>query len=181
MSIHIMLDLETLATSPDSVILSFAAVKFNPFSLDEDNDYRHNLNLKINIDEQIEMGRAVDDSTIEWWGRQPAEIRQFAFDDNGRTDLADFVIRLNKFVVAADCIWAQGPVFDIVILENLYRQIGIPVPWPYYTIRDSRTLIKALGKDIVHSRSNAHDALEDCKYQAGFVKKIVNKYQLTQL
>lgn len=176
-----MLDLETLATSPDSVILSFAAVKFNPFDLDEESDYKTNLNLKLNVDEQIDLGRKIDDGTIEWWSKQPDAIREFAFDETNRTDLADFVIKLNKFVVATDCIWAQGPVFDIVILENLYRQIGIPVPWPYYTIRDSRTLIKALSKDIIHQRVNAHDALEDCKYQAGFIKKIVNKYQLTQL
>jgi hypothetical protein len=181
MSIDIMLDLETLATTPDSVILSFAAVKFNPFSLDEEDDYTTFLNLKLDIDQQISLNRKVDDSTIEWWAKQDPAIREFAFDDNNRTAIADFIIALNKFVVAADRIWAQGPVFDIVILENLYRQIGYPIPWPYYTIRDSRTLIKALGYEIVHNRSDAHDALADCKYQAGYIKKITNRYNLQQL
>lgn len=181
MAIDIMLDLETLATTPNAVILSFAATKFNAFNLDEQQDYNTYLNLKLNVDEQIELGRDVDQDTIAWWSRQPEEIRTYAFDDSDRTNLADFILKLNKFVVNADRIWAQGPVFDIVILENLYRQIGMPCPWPYYVIRDSRTLIKALGNDINHERKNAHDALEDCKYQAGFIKKITAKYNLNTL
>ena len=181
MPIDIMLGLETLATTPDTVILSCAAVKFNAFSLDESEDYIVNLNLKLDIDQQIELGRKVDDNTIDWWSKQDPEIRNQAFDEKNRVGIADFILELNKFVVAADRIWAQGPVFDIVILENLYRQIGYPIPWPYYNIRDSRTLIKACGWGIEHERFGAHDALEDCKYQAGYVKKIVNKFGLVKL
>jgi len=181
MAIDIMLDLETLATTPNAVILSFAATRFNAFSLDEENDYTLHLNLKLDVDEQIALDRDVDQNTIAWWAQQPELIRSNAFDDKDRTNLADFILKLNKFVVNADRIWAQGPVFDIVILENLYRQIGIPCPWPYYVIRDSRTLIKALGNDIIHERKNAHDALEDCKYQAGYIKKITAKYNLNTL
>lgn len=178
MSTSIMLDIETLATTPDAVILSFAAVKFNEFA--NDNNYYDQLNLALDVDDQIALGRKVDQDTVDWWAKQPIEIQEFAFKDQ-RTGLADFIHTLNKFIVATDRIWAQGPVFDIAILENLYRQIGMPIPWQYYNIRDSRTFIKALGTDIFHKRENAHDALADCKYQAGYIKKIVNKYQLKTL
>ena len=179
MSDSVMLDLETLATGPDAVILSIGAVRFNEF--DSRMIFRSELNIKLNVDEQIQLGRKVDDDTVEWWSKQNTELQDSVFNAHNRTSIADFIIELNRFVVAADRIWAQGPVFDIVILENLYRQIGVPIPWPYYNIRDSRTIIKALGTDIVHVRQHAHDALADCKYQAGFIKKIVNKYNLQQL
>jgi hypothetical protein len=66
-------------------------------------------------------------------------------------------------------------------MENLYRQLSLPIPWQYYNIRDSRTIIKALGSEIIHERKNAHDALADCKYQAEYIKKIVKKYSLKTL
>lgn len=178
MSNSVMLDIETLATTPDAVVLSFAAVKFNEF--DPYDNFYGELNLALDVDEQIALGRRVDQDAVNWWSRQPKEVQAFAFQDN-RTSLADFIIKLNKFVVATDRIWAQGPVFDIAILENLYRQIGTPIPWIYYNIRDSRTLIKALGSEIRQERNNAHDALSDCKYQAGYIKKIAAKHKLQTL
>jgi len=71
-------------------------------------------------------------------------------------------------------------VFDIVILENLYRQASKPAPWPYYTIRDSRTLLKALGDDR-EGGANLHNALADCVSQAEAVQSAVKRYKLTEL
>ena len=47
----IMLDLETLATSPDSVILTFGAVRFNPFDMEEEFDT--GLYFRIDVDEHL--------------------------------------------------------------------------------------------------------------------------------
>lgn len=174
----IMLDLETLATSPDSVILTMGAVKFNPFDLTEEID--NGLYFRINVDEQINLGRHVDDGTVAWWGTQSDAVREEALGEQDRVSLEDFTKELNKFVVGADRIWAQGPVFDIVILENLYRQLGKPAPWPYYVIRDSRTLLKALGDTRQHS-GMLHNALADCVAQAEAIRMAVDKYKLTSL
>lgn len=174
----IMLDLETLATSPDSVILTFGAVKFNPF--DQDVEMNQGLYFRINVDEQIALGRHVDDGTVAWWGSQSEEVREEALGEHDRISLEEFTKELNKFVVGADRIWAQGPVFDIVILENLYRQLQKPTPWPYYLIRDSRTLLKALG-DTRKGGALLHNALADCVSQAQAIQHAVKKYNLTQL
>lgn len=174
----IMLDIETLATSPDSVILTFGAVKFNPFKSDE--EIKNGIYVKPDVNEQIKLRRQVDQGTVDWWSKQPVEIKEEAFSEDGRISLDQFTIELNKFVVGANRIWAQGPTFDIVILENLYRQLGKPVPWPYYVIRDSRTLLKALRGD----RSNntlLHNALADCVSQAQAIQDVVFKYDLTEL
>ena len=174
----IMLDFETLATSPDSVILTFGAIKFNPF--DRDTDMDQGLYFRINVDEQIALGRNVDEGTVAWWGTQSEEVREEALGEDGRVDLETFTRMLNKFVLGADRIWAQGPVFDIVILENLYRQLGKPAPWPYYSIRDSRTLLKALG-DTRRPGALLHNALADCVSQAEAIQDAVRRYNLTEL
>jgi hypothetical protein len=174
----IMLDLETLATSPDSVILTFGAVKFDPFTTEQDFDT--GLYYRIDVDEQIALGRQVDQGTVDWWGSQNEEVREEALGEHDRISLEQFTQSLNKFVVGANRIWAQGPVFDIVILENLYRQLGKPTPWPYYLIRDSRTLLKALG-DTRSPGIMLHNALADCVSQTQAIKHAVSKYKLTQL
>jgi exodeoxyribonuclease VIII len=174
----IMLDLETLATSPDSVILTFGAVKFDPF--DCESELEHGLYFRIDVDQQIALGRNVDQGTVAWWGQQNETVREEALGENDRVSLENFTKELNRFVVGAERIWAQGPVFDIVILENLYRQLLKPTPWPYYVIRDSRTLLKALG-DTRQPGQMLHNALADCVSQAQAIQNAVKRYKLTQL
>lgn len=173
-----MLDLETLATSPDAVVLTFGAIKFDPF--DTAKEMSDGIYFRINVDEQIALGRRVDQGTVDWWGTQSAEVREEALGETDRVSIEDFTKALNKFVVGSTRIWAQGPVFDIVILENLYRQIGKPAPWQYYSIRDSRTLLKALGDDR-KSGALLHNALADAVSQAGAVQSAVNRHKLVEL
>lgn len=173
-----MLDLETLATSPNSVILTFGAVKFNPF--DKLQELDTGLYYRLDVDEQISLGRHIDQGTVDWWGTQSDEVREEALGEHDRISLEEFTRELNKFVLGADRIWAQGPVFDIVILENLYRQLGKPTPWPYYLIRDSRTLLKALG-DSRKQGPMLHNALADCVSQAQAIQDAVSHYELKTL
>jgi len=174
----IMLDLETLSTRPDSVILTFGAVKFDPFRSEE--EITEGLYVRLDVDHQIVLGRHVDDDTLEWWNKQPPDIREEALSEEGRTSLEEFTRELNKFIVGSNRIWAQGPTFDIVILENLYRQMGKPIPWPYYVIRDSRTLLKALKGDK-SKNTMLHNAVADCVSQARAIQDVVFKYDLTEL
>ena len=176
MAVDVMLDIETLATSPDAVVLTFGAVKFNPFGNTVDGD--KSMYVRLEVDEQIRLGRKVDENTVLWWGKQAADVKEEALGDHNRISLYDFTRQLNKFLVSTDRIWAQGPVFDIVILENLYRQLEIPAPWLYYNIRDSRTLLKALGDDRVIGKAGLHNALEDCISQAQAVQAALRRHNL---
>jgi hypothetical protein len=166
----VMLDLETLSTRPNAVILSLGAVKFDPYSTRIDVD--EGINVRIDVDEQTELGRHVQQETIDWWATQPKEVQEEAFGESQRISLAELIKRLNKFLVGADNIWCQGPVFDIAILEDLYRQLGIPTPWQFWQIRDSRTLFGVHGDPRDRNREGAHNALVDCCYQAIGVQEI---------
>ena len=82
MATHGMIDLETLGVNPDSVVMTLGAIKFNPFSNDEPHTP---LYMRCDIEEQSEaLGRTIDNSTMEWWGKQPKEIQEEAFGDHER-------------------------------------------------------------------------------------------------
>ena len=177
MATPIMLDLETLSTQSDAVILTMGAIKFDPFTQTPSTG---DFYLRINVDEQAALGRHIDDGTINWWGTQPADVRDEALSDENRVTLDDFTNQLNKFLVGAGDIWCQGPVFDIVILESLYKQLGKPVPWQYWQIRDSRTLFGVHGDPRVKGKAGLHNALEDCKSQAGAVQQVYKNLGITK-
>jgi exodeoxyribonuclease VIII len=152
------------------VILTIGAVKFDPFgdTVDVDNG----LYYRVNVDEQLALGRHIQEETIQWWGNQDAEVREEALGEHNRVSLEDMTRGLNRFLVGVENIWCQGPAFDIVILENLYRQLVKPTPWQFWQIRDSRTLFQVHGDPRDKNRQAAHNALMDCYYQATAVQEI---------
>lgn len=166
----VMLDLETLSTRPEAVILTLGAVKFSPF--DDEVKTDNGLYHRVDVNEQLELGRHVQQETVDWWGRQAEEVREEALGEHERAKLNEVVDDLNRFLVGADNIWCQGPAFDIVILENLYRQLGRPTPWQFWQIRDSRTLFSVHGDPRDKGAAGAHNALIDCYYQARAVQQI---------
>jgi hypothetical protein len=171
----IMLDLETLGTGPDAVILTLGAVKFDPYTMELPGP---GLYIRPDVDEQIARGRFVDMGTVEWWGKQAEDVREEALGTEGRIPVEEMYRQLNRFLVNSNNIWAQGPVFDIVILENLYRQYGWPVPWNFWQIRDSRTLFGVHGDLREKNKEGLHNALEDCVSQAQAVQTIYHNLNL---
>ena len=168
-----MLDLETLSTRPESVILTIGAVKFDPWG--EEVDAESGLYMRVDVDEQLAMDRHVLESTVEWWGKQDEAVREEALGESNRESLDTMTRALNKFLVGVENIWCQGPAFDIVILENLYRQLSKPTPWQFWQIRDSRTLFGVHGDPREKGRTAAHNALMDCYYQARGVQDVYQR------
>jgi exodeoxyribonuclease VIII len=170
MAIHGMIDLETLSTRPDAVILSLGAVKFNPYNQEDPYDP---LYFKVDVDSQTEKGRHVMQETLDWWATQPKHIQEDALGEQDRISLDEVIKQLNKWSVGIDVFWCQGPLFDYAILQNFYAQMQRPVPWQYWAIRDSRTLFGLFKENEVH-KTDAHNALADCDYQA---KKVQRYYK----
>ncbi len=166
--IHAMIDLETLSTNPNAVILTLGAVKFDPYTVMKPYD---DLYFRVDVDSQTEMGRDVMQDTLDWWGRQPKEISEEALSDDDRLPLNDMVKAINKWSVGVDVFWCQGPLFDYAILQDIYTQLGHPQPWQYWQIRDSRTLFSLVPRDN-GKREGHHNALQDCIFQAKKVQKI---------
>lgn len=170
MAKHLMVDMETLGVSPRSVVLSLGAVHFDPMG----QGYTDSIYFKINLDDQDTLGREIDPNTIEWWGKQDPLIMEEAFDENGRIGLNDALNRFHKFAWGCDAFWSHGATFDLVILEDIYRQLNRPLPWNYWQLRDTRTLFD-LGWDPEMPKDNKHDALQDAIRQSVGVQNIYRK------
>ena len=99
MATHGMIDLETLSTRPDAVILSVGAIKFDPYSSTEPHDP---LLFKVDVDSQTEMGRHVMEDTLNWWATQPEHIREDALGEKDRMDLDYTIKAINKWAVGVD-------------------------------------------------------------------------------
>ena len=167
--IHAMIDLETLSTNPDATILTVGGVKFDPYTMAEP---AQGMYFRVDVDSQTQMGRDVMQDTLDWWGKQDPEIMEEALGDKDRITLDEMVKTINKWCVGVDVFWCQGPLFDYAILQNFYTQMGMPVPWNYWQIRDSRTLFSLVPRDPNEKRTGLHNALEDCYFQAKKVQKV---------
>ena len=172
-----MIDLESLGTRPDCAILTLGAVKFDPYT---PNGFGETLYFRIDVDEQLELGREIQQDTLDWWAKQADDVREEALGEHDRISLESMYHQLNKFLVGVGNIWCQGPAFDIVILENIYRQKGWPTPWQFWQIRDSRTLFGVHGDPREKGKAGLHNALEDSISQAQGVQEIYHRLKISK-
>ena len=179
MAADIMIDLETLDTSPYCVILTIGAVRFNPHG----NGVVEKLELRPTIEEQTEIyNRLINDDTLRWWSEQSPEALEEALGDRGRISFKECMETLYKFCWNRRAVWSNGASFDVVVAETAFRQVLTdkpnPIPWPFYTVRDTRTLYEIAGvklKDGGHVTS--HRAVEDAERQAIVVQKAYKKFR----
>lgn len=164
-----MIDIETLDTVPSATVLTVGACKFDPHS--DDLPYDKQL-WRPEVDRQLTEGRTTSEDTLQWWGKQDADIRESTFTEDGRVPLTEFFTDLNKYLVGVDKIWCQGPQFDMVILEDLYRAFDHHRNWAFWQIMDCRTIFNMMPKDPRKSvQQNLHSADDDAYWQAVCVQK----------
>ena len=169
----IMIDLETLATTPDAAILTIGAVKFDPFGRERDDPKMDSFYVKVDIDSCQDLGLVTNDDTVDWWSRQSKEAQEAAFDPEGRISVTDAFHQLYKFCWGATRVWSNGATFDVVICEHVFRKIGKAVPWQFWEIRDVRTAFD-LGINPKRPPITAHHALEDAWNQAVGIQNVYN-------
>lgn len=170
MAKHLMVDLETLATTPNAAILSIGAVTFDPNSTKVYDTFYHRIEL-----ESLEIiDTYIDDATIEWWSKQDPAAQEEAFDPNNRVDIRWMLDEFYKFCMGSSKFWSHGSTFDIIILEHYFRQVNKPYPWKFWEVRDTRTLFD-LGMDPEMPQANKHHALEDALRQATGVQNMFKK------
>ena len=170
----LMIDLEGLATGPDTTILTIAAQAFDPLGQGwYDQYYYARVDLDCQADRKIEQG------TIEWWSTQPAEARDEAFGEENRIPLDQALDELGKLIWHSKRIWAQGPTYDMNILEHAYKSYKKPIPWQYYAVRDSRTVF-GLWPGL-RKPPTSHHALEDCRRQIGLLQDTLKYFNIKEL
>lgn len=173
----IVIDIETLGTKEDCIIVSIGALIFNRG--DAPGVFKAEFDVKLDIENQ--PGRVAEPGTIKWW-MEPSmdEARKMAFGKEGiRLGLA--LKQLDDFIKEhkPNEAWACSPSFDMTILSNAYagHRQKFPVKfWKWSCIRTmenffygKNTRKKGGANDL---GGVAHDALDDCKMEAMVIQRV---------
>lgn len=169
---NVMIDIETLGTNPNAVILSLAAVEFCPNSGKTAREFYK----KIDLNSALKLGLEIDTETLIWWQTQnPVAFKEMFIEAEPVEKVLEQFS--NWFDVNYKVIWANSPSFDLVILKNAFRKLNLPTPWKYNNERCVRTMA-ALNPDAKKNTDNpeAHNALSDCYFQINYLTKIFNSF-----
>jgi len=160
--IHYMIDIETLATTPDAHVLAIALVKF-----DQDTILKK-LVLYPDDHEQVLLNRKVDFSTLCFWLKFTRILEEI--QDQPKSSLRKCLYQIVWFMSEEpkeeNMVWAKSPSFDLTILKNLFGAGNLP--WKFSNEHDVRTAyfkLKQYSITILRP-TNPHDPLEDATTQA---------------
>ncbi len=161
----VMIDLETLGVTADSVILSIGAVKFDlkTGAIDDAGFY-----ASISIDSNLDAGRKISEDTLLWWLKQPVTAQEVFHEpkqalEAGLEGLADWLGHKKRTV------WANGPDFDTAMLAHAYKVFGWEPPWEFWNSRCVRTYKALPAASGITRLANDHNALRDAFNQAKYV------------
>lgn len=167
---HVVIDLETMGTIPGSAIVSIGAVQFDPTVgiLTDRTFYR-----ELDWQNQKSSGFIVDPNTCAWWDKQSSDVRQAL---NGLDDLNDVLIEFLEWLPANVKVWGHGSIFDIALMEHCYRRFNIDIPWKFWNVRDTRTIIDLFetkrGGINNSFKGTKHNALDDAIHEANLMIKM---------
>ena len=177
----VMVDIETLGTSPGSIILSIGAVEFDPYGQGLGDSFY------INVDEASSraVGLTHDDSTVAWWADPARAMAKLALSNPPPIAVGSALGLFHTFVrKAGGCLWGHGATFDSVLIEAASKKCGQRTSWLYHAVRDTRTLFAIVqgGGDaralIARHRKPGeahHNALVDAMAQARAVQECMGK------
>ena len=165
---HVMIDLETLNTTTDGVIMSLGAVRFD---LDSDQLDDEGFYASISIDSNMAHGRTISESTLLWWLDQ-SPAAQTVFTEPKQT-LESALTSFVDWFGSAKFVWSNGADFDIPMVAHALRGLGLDTPWDFYNARCVRTYKNLPGmRNLTMPNTLKHNALSDCIAQVKLVQAI---------
>lgn len=167
----VMLDLETLSTGNNAVILQIGACYFDRIT----GEIGDTFCVNIDIASSIKEGFSIDADTLKWWFKQDRGAKKSVIDDG--VSIQEALTMFNNFVHPEVSIWSHST-FDYTKLENYYFKTGITPVFSFRSSRDIRTIVDLANitdwskyPDVgIH-----HNALDDCLYQVNYVVDCLNK------
>lgn len=187
---HIMVDIETLSTAVNAVVLSIGAVEFDPMT----GKILRPFYSELDLSEQDK--RHVDLNTAQWWFKRcqenPSNFKLMTKHNREKEGVSFALHKLGEFINGGVeyamtrvegyekiALWACDPDFDIAILADLYKEHNLPTPWKYSepkSVRTVRMLTQIADMEIpVHEAD--HNALNDCIRQAKEVSYFIANLQ----
>lgn len=164
---NIMIDLETLGLTADSVILSVGAVKFNMDDGMDDAAFYAVCSISS------QSRRHVNGDTLAWWMSQNESAKNI-FTDPAKQPLEKVLLDLKQFVDRDDyLLWSNGADFDIPMVAHAMRMYEIAPLVKFYNHRCFRTY-KNEYKSCPQPpfEGTKHNALMDAIHQARWLQAI---------
>jgi hypothetical protein len=173
----IMVDLETMGTTADAVIISIGAVKFD---LTSDAVSDEGFYASISVESNLDYGRRISEDTLVnfWMDDEKTGNGARSVFKEPKQGIDDAFDAFAKWVDRPDYrIWSNGANFDEPILAHAFTQLRMPIPWKFWNVRCVRTFKNLPGaKDVVVPRVGVHhNALADALTQAALVQQIYRK------
>ena len=156
---QVMVDIETLGTRADSVLLEIGAVCFDL----ERREQGPTFYRKISLSSNDLAGRKIDAATLSWWLDQFRERGECDDWERCRDDLSgalyDFWIFWER-ETRPDCeFWCRGSLDALVLEDALLAYLADrPAVWRYSLVRDHRSVL--VWEGVEHPRAT-HGALAD--------------------
>lgn len=176
----VMIDIETTGTQPDlHAILQVSAVRFNLKEGTISHDFFDGCMF-------IPENRTWSPSTKQWWERQNQAILQ---DILARAeDPKDVMRRLCEWAQPAGQMrfWSKPTHFDFMFISSYFEQFDLPQMFGHSGATDVRSFIRGLHKDQDAEwdepkvEGGAHNALNDCIQQIGFLMDEYKKSKMIQ-
>lgn len=143
-------DVETLGKESNSVILSMAAIYFDPDKEPSPKELRDGAFFaKFDVEDQIKrLHRKVGKTTMQWWSKQCENVRNKSFRpsvedikfEDGYEDMRRWADSKND----SKCyVWARGNL-DQLVLDSFEEQLELEPIWPFQRWRDVRTAVDFL-------------------------------------
>lgn len=178
---HIMIDLETEGTRAGCAIRQIGAASFNPYTGEVGRKFEMNLNTE---EQYRNLNMTTDPETINWLKALPTDIQEaMTRDPRPVGEVIISLIRAFDWDHPDMRMWCHGATFDEPILRELIVGFGIEtdlkklVPWQYWQVRDTRTILEIAGVKVERDPSKAHTGLEDCLNQ---IKAVAEAYQVIE-
>jgi exodeoxyribonuclease VIII len=169
-----MVDLETLSTSSNALILSIGAAKFDPLGAEVTDTFHTAIDL-----DQLPAnayGFDISPSTVKWWLAEDKTAARAALAEASKTDLHSALYGFaDWFGPESLPVWGNGATFDNVILRNAFTKLmgAESAPWKFWHDRCYRTIKNlAPGLDYEHT-GVAHSAVGDAISQALHLQKVI--------
>lgn len=170
---EVMLDLETMSTHDNASIVSIGAVKFTLPTIATLGGVVDTFYVNVDLASSQDAGLHVESRTVSWWSQQSEAARAALTIDP--VPLVDALHSFTKWfgVENSKPIWANPATFDLTILGNAYKALGLHEPWEFYHERCYMTLRKFFPSLPYIKPDVPHDALQDAIAQTQHLIKML--------
>ena len=184
----IIIDIETLGTRPGCPIIEIGACAVDTHTGEICSEFTVRVYSGIALDAVTGTGLGTDPyanpesdfaKTCKWWMKDPERAGVLAAimgPGGGLEHIGDALHGFRAWMMghmlypARVRVWANGPSFDIAIVDQAFRDNGIERPWICWQVRCVRTALDLAG----HQRGSIpwtepgprHRALPDARHEA---------------